>query len=210
MTKNFKIITGIVVLCLPIFLGMSPGVNNEIKNDFLQRMELANDTIQSLESDFIQERTLSIMEDALISKGKFYYKKPGLMKWDQVSPNPYYFILKGNKVLRFDGKKVKEIPANSPQVSHFKDFIMGTVDGSLFTSDLFESKFTREKNSNVKIVLTPLNKSMKNRISNLALVFDYDKMILLNLVIFEANGDQTKILFSNQKLNTITNNSVFQ
>lgn len=198
-----------MLLILPLLFGMKPSVNDSVKEDFLNRMIRANDTISSLESDFTQERTLSIMNGALVSSGKFYYKKPGFMKWDQVSPSPYYFILNGNKVIRFDGKKVKEIPANSPQVSHFKDFIMGTVSGSLFTNDQFETTFTKDGNF-VNINLIPVNKAMKNRISNLNLVFDYDKMILLNLTIFEAGGDKTKIRFTNQKTNTITSNSIFQ
>lgn len=197
-----------MLLIIPILFGMKPSENDSLKGDFLNRLNQVNDSILSLESDFIQERSLSIMEGVLVSSGTFYYKKPGLMKWDQVEPSPYYFILNGNKVVRFDGEKVKEIPANSPQVSYFIDFIMGTVNGSLFTNGQFDTKFTKKDNE-VEIVLTPLNKSLKNRISNLNLVFDYDRMFLLNLVIFEASGDQTKIIFTNQEINTITNNSIF-
>ena len=48
----------------------------DLEMEFLQRMKKANEEIYSIESDFIQERTISIMEEVLRSSGKFYYKKP--------------------------------------------------------------------------------------------------------------------------------------
>ena len=180
----------------------------DIKKDFLQRMESFNAAINSIESDFVQERSLSIMEDVLVSTGRFYYKKPGLMKWDQLQPSEYYFIVNGNKVIRFDGKKRKEIPANSPQVSHFKDFILGTVNGTMFESDQFLSTFSMVDDE-VTIILLPQQREMKKRIDKIQLTFSYDKMLLNELVIFENGGDKTSIYFSNQKSNTITDNSIF-
>ncbi len=115
----------------------------DVKEEFLQRMQITNAEVSSIHSHFVQKRTLSIMEDVLVSAGEFYYKKPGLMKWDQQQPTKYYFILNGTKVIRYDGQKRKIIPANSPQVSHFKDFIMGTVNGTMFESEQFLSTFTK-------------------------------------------------------------------
>ena len=135
----------------------------DIKEDFLQRLNTSNDTVTSIQSNFVQTRTLSIMEEPLISSGEFTYKKPELMKWDQQLPTPYYFILNGVNVIRFDGEKRKKIAANSPQVSYFKDFILGTVNGSMFESEQFLSTFTK-MGDKVKIVLIPQQKAMLKRI----------------------------------------------
>jgi len=179
-----------------------------IQKDFLQKLHNSNDTITSIQSDFVQTRTLSIMEEPLVSSGKFSYKKPGLMKWDQQHPTLYYFILNGTSVIRFDGEKRKKMAANSPQVSHFKDFILGTVSGSMLESDQFLSTFTK-KGDQVKIVLIPQQKAMLKRIGKIELVFGYEKMILLELKLIEAEGDEMTIRFSNQKYNAITSNVLF-
>ncbi len=50
---------------------------------------------------------------------------------------------------------------------------------------------------------------MKKRIDRIRLVFEYEKMVLLELLIMEKGGDTTAIYFSLQKFNTITDNDIF-
>jgi len=194
----------IVIFTLVVTLSSA----QDIKEDFLQRMNEVNAKNTSIESDFVQKRTLSIMDEVLISSGKFLYKKPGFMKWDQLLPSQYYFILNGDRVIRFDGEKRKTISASSPQVSYFKDFILGTVNGSMFESKQFISTFSKV-NDEVRVVLLPQQKEMKKRIESIQLVFSYDKMVLIELIIMEKDGDKTAIYFSNQKFNTISDSSIF-
>ena len=85
---------------------------------------------------------------------------------------------------------------------------MGTVNGSMFESEQFLSTFTKTDNE-VIIVLIPEEKAMKKRIDRIRLVFEYEKMVLLELLIMEKGGDTTAIYFSNQKFNTITENDIF-
>ncbi len=193
---------------IALIISMSSVSAQNIKQEFLQRFEMKNKNIVSIQSEFIQKRTLSIMDEALVSSGKFYYKKPGLIKWDQELPTPYYFILNGGKVIKYDGKKRQVINANSPQVSYFKDFILGTVNGSMLKSEQFTSSFTKEDNE-VIVILIPQHKSLKKRIEKIQLIFEYEKMILMELVILEKDGDETAIFFSNQQFNTISNNVLF-
>jgi len=180
----------------------------DFKDEFIARMKSSNDQINSIASDFVQERSLSIMEDVLVSSGEFFYKKPGLMKWDQQQPSKYYFILNGDKVIRFDGKKRKVVPANSPQVTHFKEFIIGAVSGSIFENKLYNTEINKVGNR-AMVVLIPQQKAMSKRIKKIHLEFDYEKMILLNLILFETDGDKTAIRFTNQKINTITDLTIF-
>lgn len=204
-----RLILYVKMLSLTAFIfSMSSVSAQNIKQEFLQRFEMKNKNIASIQSEFIQKRTLSIMDEALVSSGKFYYKKPGLIKWDQELPSPYYFILNGKKVLKYDGKKRQVINANSPQVSYFKDFILGTVNGSMLKSEQFTSSFTKEDNE-VIVILIPQHKSLKKRIEKIQLIFEYEKMILMELVILEKDGDETAIFFSNQQFNTISNNVLF-
>jgi outer membrane lipoprotein-sorting protein len=205
--KNRRLLIKKLMVVFFILLAVV-GSAQDVKQEFLQRMRATNEETSSIHSNYVQKRTLSIMEDVLISSGEFFYKKPGLMKWDQQQPTAYYFILNGSKVIRFDGQKRKTIPATSPQVAHFKDFIIGTVNGSMFESEQFLSTFTKTGNE-VVVILIPEQKAMKKRIDKIQLVFEYDKMILLELVIMEKGDDMTAIYFSNQKFNAITDNAIF-
>lgn len=180
----------------------------DLKAEFLKNYNKVNAKIESIESDFTQEYHLEIMEEPIVSTGKFYYKKVGLMKWDQLTPTPYYFIVNGNKVVKFDGKKRKELSINNPQVSYFKNFIMGTVDGTLFESKQFESEFYKLDNR-IKVILTPTERQLKKRIERIELLFNKKELSLNGLTIIESGGDKMIIAFSNQAFNTITDNAIF-
>ncbi len=176
---------------------------------FLKKMQDVNASTQSINSDFVQTRRLSIMNNPLISSGKFYYKKPGLMKWDQQLPTPYYFIINGNKVIRFDGKERKVMPSNSPQISHFKDFILGTINGSMFTSKKYDAIF-KKNNNLITVELVPLQKSMLKRIEKIAMTFDFETAVLRALTITEVGGDKMEVVFTNHQINTIIDNAIFE
>lgn len=184
-------------------------LGTDVKTEFLARYKDVNAKMTSISSDFVQYRHMAIMKEPIKSSGKFYYKKAGLMKWDQHTPSPYYFIVNGDKVIRFDGTKRKELSVNNPQVSYFKNFIMGTVDGTLFESTQFISEFTKTEQY-VKVVLTPLEKQMKKRMNAIELLFNTEDLSLKGLTILESGGDKMIIEFSNQEFNTINDSSIFE
>ena len=183
--------------------------NADVKTEFLAKYKLANEKMNSITSDFVQYRHLAIMNEPIKSSGKFYYKKPDLMKWDQSFPSEYYFIVNGDKIIRFDGNRRKEMSVNNPQVSYFKNFIMGTVDGSLFESTQFKSEFTKSADF-TKVVLIPIEKQMKKRIETIELLFNTNDLSLQGLTIFESGGDKMVIEFNNQVFNSISDNTVFE
>ena len=201
--------TRLAFVLLILFQISISGVDaQDFKDEFIERLKASNKEINSIESNFIQERVLSIMEEVQVSSGEFYYKKPDYMKWDQQEPSKYYFILNQDKVIRFDGKNIKVVPANSPQVSHFKDFIIGAVSGSLFENKLYSTEITKN-GEKVMVVLIPQQRNMSKRIERIHLEFDYDRMFLVNLELVEKDGDKTIIRFSDQKLNTIADLTIF-
>jgi len=194
---------------LTMVFGFNYGTNTSIQIEFLKKFKEANKEMKSIQSDFTQKHFMQIMEEPIVSTGVFYYRKPDLMKWDQRTPSPYYFIVTGNKVVKFDGKKRKELSANNPQVSYFKNFIMGTVDGSLFESKQFDAMY--EKSGGFyHVTLSPKEKNMKKRIENILLDFNETSLALVQLELVEAGGDRMVISFTDQQFNSIIDNSVFK
>lgn len=188
----------------------SPSLSAQsIEQLFLKKLQETNNSTQSIQSDFVQTHRLAIMEGPLISSGTFYYKKPGLMKWDQLLPTPYYFIINGEKIIKFDGKKKKEMSSNSPQFSYLKEFILGTINGDMFTSEKFDATYKKD-NGLVLISLRPLQKVMLKRIEKINMVFEFDTATLKELMITEVGGDEMEIVFSKNQVNTITDNTIFE
>ncbi len=48
--------------------------------------------IKSVKAEFIQEKHLKILKKPLISKGIFYYKSPGSLRWEYFSPVSAAFL----------------------------------------------------------------------------------------------------------------------
>lgn len=209
MQKLLLVITILSTLAMVFGFTYSTDPEPGIQDEFLRKFNEANHKMTSIQSDFTQERHMQIMEEPIISTGKFYYKKPGLMKWDQLTPSPYYFIVRGEKVIRFDGKKRKELSVNNPQVSYFKNFIMSTIDGSIFESNQFETIYAT-KGDNYHVILTPKDKNMLKRIEKIILTFNNSTMALTELKILETGGDKMNITFTNQEFNGVTDNSIFE
>jgi len=204
--KNVRLIIHIgvfFVLSAPSLLAQST------EQLFLKKLQESNSATQSIQSNFVQTQQLAIMEEPLISSGIFYYKKPGLMKWDQQLPSPYYFIINGETVTKFDGKKRKIMSANSPQFAYFKEFILGTISGDMFTSKKFATTYV-QKEEVILIELRPLQKTMLKRIEKINMVFEFETSSLKELMITEVGGDKMEIVFSHHQINTITDNTIFE
>jgi len=208
MQKLLLVITVLGTLAMVFGFTYSTGSEYGIQEEFLKKFKEANQNMTSIESDFTQKHVMQIMDEPIISTGKFYYKKPNLMKWDQRTPSPYYFIVSGDKVIKFDGKKRKELSVNNPQVSYFKNFIMSTVDGSIFQSKQFEYIYAT-KGDYYHVVLTPKDKNMLKRIDKIMLTFNNSTLALTELILMEAGGDKMNITFTNQQFNSISDNSIF-
>ena len=110
---------------------------------------------------------------------------------------------------KFDGSKKIKLPSGNRQVSGFKKFIIGTLDGSLFSNKNFHSSFIRD-GKEVKVEMIPQNKILKRRFEKIAMRFDFEHMILLELVFFESDGDNRMITFTNHKINTLKDSSIFK
>jgi len=192
-----------------LFLFAFANGQDSIKTDFMERISGFYDQLHTLKSNFEQVKTISIMTEDLVASGVFYYQKPGLIKWEQKVPDAYYFLINENEIIRFNGHKRQKLSPSSPQAVIFKDFIMGTVDGSIFYDSRFSSTFSKVDNA-IVVELVPKEKTIKKRIGKIILHFDYTTTYLNTLVIEEMDGDKTLINFFMQQINIDLNLTTFQ
>ena len=204
--SNMMRLSLVLLIC---FVSSFLQAQDSIREEFLKKIEVSTTTTQSISSDFEQIQELSILTEKQTSSGKFYFKNPGKMKWEQIEPSPYYFIFNEDAVIKFDGKVREQLPAGSPQVLGFKKFILGTVNGSIFKDNSFESSFSKEGNI-VRVDMLPLKKMLKRRFDKVSFTFDFERMVLLELVFFENGGDKRTTRFFNHKIDVLEDDSLFR
>ena len=90
--------------------------------DFRQQFSAAAHQTNSIKSDFSQEKTLSMLSDKIISRGKFWFKKENRVRMEYTQPFSYLMILDNGRVYIRDGQKEnklyyrfrKSFPADQP------------------------------------------------------------------------------------------------
>src|ERR1700752_393074 len=77
------------------------------------KIESMNKSVTTMESDFTQEKNLSMMSEKIISKGHFVFKKENLLRWEYISPTKYLIVINKDKVFIKDSKKTSKYDMNS-------------------------------------------------------------------------------------------------
>lgn len=163
----------------------------------------------SIESDFTQEKNLSMLSEKIVSKGHFVFKKDNLLRWEYNSPTKYLIVINKDKILIKDEKKITKYDMNNNKVfKEINDIMLSCVQGTIFKSNKFKSAYF-ENDRYYKLELKPLVKSMKDTFKTINLMFDKTVSSVVKIEMIEASEDVTTIDFINKKLNAAIPQELF-
>lgn len=192
---------------LPAFSQTFSPVKDEAK--LRKEIGYASQKIQTIRCEFKQEKTLSMLSEKAISKGKFYFKKDGLVRLEYLTPNKNLLVMNKGKMLMQDDRKTSQVDMHRNRIfRQLNDIIVGSVNGNLFSGNEFISRFF-ENATSVKIELTPTSKTLKNYLSNIVLVLEKKDFTALRIEMNEPSGDNTILSFSSKELNMALADSLF-
>ena len=184
---------------------------SEEKDRIFSQIAKAAIKVTSLESDFVQERHLSMLEDVLISRGRFYFKKQDRLRWELTKPVSSGFAVSGKKAKRWDAKsgrteafKVYQVPF----IKLFTDqvFAWATADFKKLQKNY---KIRVLSNSPVDLKLVPIRSQEKKYLAHFRIAFTADASHVNTVEVHESGGDFTRIRFFNTIINTPLPNTLF-
>ena len=165
------------------------------------KIETMSKNMLSIESDFIQEKNLSMLSEKITSKGHFVFKKDNLLRWEYLTPSKYLIIINHNKIMIKDEKKTSNYDMNSNKVfKEINDIMLSCVQGTIFKSRKFKTNYF-ENEKFYKLELLPQEKNMKNTFKKINLFFDKNVTSVAKLEMIESNNDSTLLDFINKKTN---------
>lgn len=174
-----------------------------------QKIESMSKNTSSIESDFTQEKNLSMLSEKIVSKGHFVFKKDNLLRWEYNSPTKYLIVINKDKILIKDEKKITKYDMNNNKVfKEINDIMLSCVQGTIFKSNKFKSAYF-ENDRYYKLELKPLVKSMKDTFKTINLMFDKTVSSVVKIEMIEASEDVTTIDFINKKLNAAIPQELF-
>ena len=188
-----------------------PGGFTILRDTAMLKSKLAAAAKQTLtiQSDFVQEKNLSVMSEKIITKGQFFFKRDNMLRWEYTDPFKYLIVMNKNKILVKDENKEKKYDMQSNKM--FQDInkmVIGSVQGKIFDTGDFKYHFYQNDKLYL-VALEPLSKNLKSYLKTIHIYFDKMHYGVSKLTMEELSGDYTNIIFSNRKENAEISNEKF-
>lgn len=169
---------------------------------FKNKLVTMSESTQTIVSDFIQEKNLSVLSEKIISKGQFFFRKENNIRWEYTEPTQYLIIISNNKLFTRDEKnqKLYDIQSNK-MFQEMNRFISGCIQGELLKNDEDYAVEYFENNKHYFVKLVPRADKMKEMLNEVQIFFDKNDLTVSGLKMVESGDDYTKIDFINKQLN---------
>jgi outer membrane lipoprotein-sorting protein len=176
---------------------------------FKKSLEASAQKTNTIKSDFVQEKNLSVLSEKIISKGQFYFKKSNFLRWEYTTPFQYIIALNGDNVMIKDGNKVSKYDVQSNKMfKEINDMMVGMVQGKLLGNKSFKINYLEDEKYFI-VQSIPLQKNKKEFLKEIYLFFDKKDIAVSKINFVEPSGDYTDIAFTSRQMNVEIPNEKF-
>lgn len=177
---------------------------------FKEKVRKTATSTQSITSDFIQEKHMSVLNNDITAEGKLVFKAPGLVKWEYITPYQSTAVFKDDKLyVNEEGKKSEVDLSKNKLFRSLNSLIVSSIKGDMFDESQFElSYFDTETGYLVRFI--PKDNRIKKYIASFEMKFSEDNAEVTEVKLIESNEDYTNIVFKKKQLNTSVSDTVFE
>lgn len=181
---------------------------NDLTKFKQQFAEVAQKT-ESIKSDFTQEKSLSMLSEKITSKGKFWYRKPNMLRMEYIQPFSYLMILNKDNVYIKDGQKENKVSTRSNKVfKQINKIVVDCIQGTALNSGDFKSAVYENKGTYL-VSLSPINKQLSEFFKTIEITVDKKDYSVNTIEMLEASGDSTTLHFINKEINANIPDALF-
>ncbi|MBU1137951.1 MAG: outer membrane lipoprotein carrier protein LolA [Proteobacteria bacterium] len=156
--------------------------------------------VESVQTEFTQEKHLPILVRPIISKGTFVFQAPGSLRWEYLAPIHSVLLLHDGRIRKFieqNGKFVEESGMGVDSMQIILQEITGWLDGNIADTPTFHA--TVQENG--IILLTPKEPALAKIISRIELRLADQSGLMESVVLYEGADSLTKLIFAHAVLN---------
>ena len=164
----------------------------------ISQINSATSKLSSMQCDFVQTKTVKMLNEKLVSKGHMCYQQPNKLRWEYVTPYTYTFVFNGQKVSLKKNNRNDVIDVNQNKM--FKEIaiiMMNSVVGKCLTDKKSFKTTIRDTSAEWIATLVPQSKELKNMFTGIVLHFNKEKAVVVKVEMLEKNGDTTVIVLNN-------------
>ncbi len=176
---------------------------------FSNKFDVASKKLTSIHSDFVQEKHLSMMEADIKSNGKFKYKKENKVRLEYTAPFQYLMVLNNGKMYIKDGSKINKFDTNANKTfREINDMMVATLKGDVLHSRKYNVTYF-ENESSYLLEMKPTEKAIQEMMQKIKIYIDKKTLHVHTILMMEASGDYTKMIFKNSIQNAAINDTEF-
>lgn len=183
---------------LVIILSLSPNISYGMELDkIINKVQEIYDSTDTMEADFEQENILVNRSDKIEAKGKVFFKKPGMMRWDYEMPVKQRIMSDGKTLWiyqpQFNQVMVSPVSEREAGIGH--DFLSGI--GKL--REDFLIRLEGEEDASYILNLEARKKGLN--IEKVILRIGKEDFLVNESQVYDPFGNVTKIRFDKIKIN---------
>ena len=190
----------LIIIALVASISCFAQSNDEI----MAKLTQAAASMKSMQCNFTQNKTMSMLAEPTVSKGRMCYVSPDKMKWEYTDPYPFAIKVDGEKMTKIADGKEEILDTKNRMYQGMMKIIMSSATGkNLFDKSTFDVTISSDDNF-WRADMKPKKSDMKRMFSTMTFYFEKKRDIINKVVLTEANGDNTTIQFTDIILNANT------
>ncbi len=187
-------------------------VDNDELNEILKGFDSAQKDANSIAADFVQVKTLSLLEEPTESKGKFYYSKPDKFLWEYTVPSEAYLLMNGDSLTSYYPEFKT---ADVINIKRYRKRIMkylGIGQSVEVLNDVFDIELVTENRmkGTYLLKLDPTKKRVEKKLKLIRMWIDMKSYLPVQLEYIEGDGDITVFRFSSIEINSELRDGIFK
>jgi outer membrane lipoprotein-sorting protein len=198
---RLRLLSTLLALGLVLATAPGPAAASDTGTVLARLRELAAG-VETLSSDFRQEKYLAIFRDVLPASGRFYYRRPDCLRWEMTAPIATGFVLCGDRGWRWRDRESRvedfEI-AREPVMKIVADQLLAWTRVDI---DRLQREYDIrvENPAPVTLRLTPRG-AAADFLDHLLVRFAPSGEHVQQVEVHEKGGDYTRITFYNTRVN---------
>jgi outer membrane lipoprotein carrier protein len=202
-----KFLTIYLYLLLPFgfIYGSSP------EKEFFLALAEHSKSVSTVSGNFVQKKFITILNDSVESKGLFYYKRAGNMRFDYISPKEMSIVITPLRLYIVSAGKTNTFSLESQKgLSDLAAVMEACIGGDIksIPAGYSVSYSFREKRHRLEI--TPNRVNTQSPYLKIEMVINPSNFSLEQLTLWERSKDYTIYRFSGAIVNPSVSLSMFQ
>lgn len=177
---------------------MNPALIDRLKQQIKSNAETTN----SISCDFNQEKTMSLISEKLISKGRFMFRKEKMLRWEYTEPFSYVIVIANDQISIRDEENVSHFNISSNKVFlEINRIILGSVRGTLLQDEKnFRTSYYESPKAYIARII-PMKEALRASLSEVTIYFNHNNFSVDQVDMVEPGGDITRIFFTGKSFN---------